>query len=129
MKHMVVAVSFVFLMALVSRAQTTEPSISPARIAARKELGALGVEYSGASFVKQASEGDTIAVKLFLEAGMNPDVTDKDGYTALAKSAGSGFRETVQLLIAAGAKVDVKGPSGDTPLIAGDTPLIVAAQN
>src|SRR6185295_4176369 len=54
--------------------QSETPEIAPARAAARKELGQLLVPYSAESFVKQAGEGDSIAVRLFLAAGMNPNV-------------------------------------------------------
>ncbi len=37
---------------------------------ARKELGKMNVEYSSASFMKSIMNGDTVAAKLFVEAGM-----------------------------------------------------------
>src|SRR6185295_17623927 len=49
--------------------QVRQPPIAPSREAARDKLGMLRVEYSAESFVKQAAEGDTIAIKTFLAAG------------------------------------------------------------
>ncbi len=40
---------------------------------ARRELGAMNVEYSPEAFLKSISNGDITAVRLFLEAGMNPN--------------------------------------------------------
>jgi ankyrin repeat protein len=61
------------------------------------------VDYSVDSFLKQAAEGDTIAVKTFLLAGMNINARDGAGFTALIKAAQAGQAETAQSLLAAGA--------------------------
>src|SRR5437016_5913432 len=97
------------LVAPLSLAQSNPPVISSERQAARKELGQLYVEYSADSFVKQAAEGDTIAVKLFLAAGMNPNARSKEGQVALVNAAASGQLETVQVLLAGGVDVNIKG--------------------
>jgi ankyrin repeat protein len=97
-------------------AQTTALQIDPSRIAARKELGQLGVEYSRDSFIKVAREGDTIAVQLLIQAGMPPDVMDKDGMTALAAAAFANQTETVRALIAGGAGVETRTKVGFTAL-------------
>lgn len=57
MKYMVCVAACMFLSSGISFAQSSEPSISAARVAARKEFGALGLEYNRESFVKQAAEG------------------------------------------------------------------------
>jgi ankyrin repeat protein len=108
-----------------SQTRTEEPVISGEREAARKELGALGVQYSKDSLVKQASEGDTIGVRLLLIAGIAPDVQDKDGLTALSAAAAGGYRETAQALLAHGANVDFR--NGWNMLLS--TPLVQAAGN
>jgi ankyrin repeat protein len=63
----------------------------------------LQVPYSADSFVKQAGEGDTIAIKTFLAAGMNVNARNEKGFTALIKATEMGHTETVQSLLAAGA--------------------------
>jgi ankyrin repeat protein/beta-lactamase regulating signal transducer with metallopeptidase domain len=92
--------------------QVAQPTISAAREAAREKLGQLRVEYSADSFVKQAAEGDTIAVKLFLVAGMNINARDQEGFTALSKAAKMRQTETVQSLLAAGADPNLRAGSG-----------------
>jgi ankyrin repeat protein/beta-lactamase regulating signal transducer with metallopeptidase domain len=92
--------------------RVTQPPIASSREAARDKLGMLRVEYSAESFVKQAAEGDTIAIKTFLAAGMNINARNETGYTALMKAAEAGHTETVQSLLAAGANPDLTRSGG-----------------
>jgi ankyrin repeat protein/beta-lactamase regulating signal transducer with metallopeptidase domain len=101
--------------------KVTQPPIAPSREAARDRLGMMRVEYSAESFVKQAAEGDTIAVKTFLAAGMNINARNETGYTALMKAAEAGQTETVQSLLAAGADPNLTRSAG--------TALSLAASN
>jgi ankyrin repeat protein/beta-lactamase regulating signal transducer with metallopeptidase domain len=89
--------------------RVTQPTIAASREAARDKLGMLRVEYSAESFVKQAAEGDTIAIKTFLAAGMNINARNEQGVTALMKAAAAGHTETVQSLMAAGANPNLRG--------------------
>ena len=41
---------------------------------ALQELGRMNVEYTETNFLANARDGNTVAVKLFLEAGMNTGV-------------------------------------------------------
>ena len=41
---------------------------------ARKELVQLGIEYSGEEFLNTIRNHDVVAVKLFIKAGMNPNI-------------------------------------------------------
>jgi ankyrin repeat protein len=93
-----------------------QPSIAASREAAREKLGRLRVDYSAESFVKQAAEGDTIAVKTFLAAGMDINARGESNYTALIKAAEAKQVETVQALLSAGANPDLFGGSGFTAL-------------
>ena len=102
--------------ALAPAQKVTQPTIAASREAARDRLGLMQVEYSAESFVKQAAEGDTIAVKTFLAAGMNINVRS-EGYTALMKAADAGQTETVQALLAAGADPDLTSVQGSSPLV------------
>lgn len=117
MKYVTSIAACVLCLSGVSFAQSSKPAISPARITARERFGALGLQYSRESFLKQASEGDAIGVKVFLDAGMDPDVTNNDRDTALILAATDGSLETVQVLVKGGATVEKTGHEGDSPLI------------
>jgi ankyrin repeat protein len=93
--------------------QVTQPPIAASRQAAREKLGLLRVDYSADSFVKQAAEGDTIAVKTFLDAGMEIDSRDAAGFTALMKAAQMRKTETAQSLLAAGANPNITVTTGE----------------
>jgi len=80
------------------------------------ELRKLGVTYTADAFVECAKNGDIVAMKLFVEAGMKPDTPDKHGVTALMWTANSGHTEVVQALLDKGADVNVKNNSGVTTL-------------
>ncbi|HEX4999201.1 MAG TPA: ankyrin repeat domain-containing protein [Terriglobia bacterium] len=106
--------------AAVPPVQVPAPAITASREAAREKLGQLRVDYSADAFIKQAGEGDTIAVRTFLEAGMDVDQRDTDGFTALIKAAQMGRTETVQFLIAAGANPNLgSAKTQSSPLMHG----------
>jgi ankyrin repeat protein len=50
---------------------------------AKTELRNMNIAYSESEFLYRAEAGDTTAVSLFLDAGMNPNTKDKYGWTAL----------------------------------------------
>ena len=72
---------------------------------ARMDLERGNVPYYGDAFVRKSGEGDAEAVKLFLDAGMDPNATDKNGETALVAASRSGRQETVELLLSHGADI------------------------
>lgn len=82
---------------------------------ARKKLGEMGLEYSEEAFIKSASNGDTIALELFLTAGMDVNKRDENGMTALIAATEKGRTEIIQLLIDKGADILIPY-SGKTPL-------------
>lgn len=49
---------------------------------ARKQLGQMNVQYSEDSFIESAAHGDTVAVDLFLVAGINPNARHSKGKLA-----------------------------------------------
>lgn len=57
-----------------------------------------------------------------VDKGVDPEISDKSGDTALGLAARLGFTEGVRALLAGGAKVDGKNGRGETP-------LIIAVQN
>jgi len=68
---------------------------------ARKDLKAMGLEYTGQDFAKAAGNGDMTAVQLFLDAGMD---VNTGGGAALGLAAGRGQTKMVQFLLSKGAK-------------------------
>ncbi|TCV84484.1 MULTISPECIES: ankyrin repeat domain-containing protein [Methylomonas] len=91
----------VVLALVVSCLFQTEASFAADAAAARKELQQMGIEYTEAQFATSAGAGDTLAVKLFLDAGMD---VNAGGSAALGLAAGRGQLEMVKLLLANGAK-------------------------
>jgi len=70
-------------------------------VQARKEITAMGSQYSGPNFAKAAGNGDMTAVQLFLDAGMD---VNEGGGAALGLAAGRGKTEMVKFLLSKGAK-------------------------
>jgi uncharacterized protein len=70
-------------------------------VQARKDLKAMGVEYTGEDFAKVAGNGDMTAVQLFLDAGMD---VNAGGSAAIGVAAGRGQTKMVQFLLSKGAK-------------------------
>jgi ankyrin repeat protein len=94
----------------------TEPARPPAVKAARAELAKAGVAYNEESFRASAAAGKTAVVKLFLDAGMNPDVPDTNGGTALMDASEKGQTEIVKILLAAKADPSATAPRQEPPL-------------
>ncbi len=69
--------------------------------AARAELKKTGVEYTEQQFASSAGAGDMVAVKLFLDGGMD---VNAGGSAALGVAAGRGKLEMVKFLLSKGAK-------------------------
>lgn len=79
---------------------------------ARNQLAKLSLTYSAEGFVERADEGDTLAVSLYLAAGMDPNISavlpDQPAATALMNAAENGDVAMVKLLLAARADVNKK---------------------
>ncbi|MDP7048019.1 MAG: ankyrin repeat domain-containing protein [Verrucomicrobiota bacterium] len=63
-----------------------------------------------------ATRGNTELIKQLLADGMDVDVTDKEGLTALYRAAHNDRKETVSLLLSQGANVNIRDKFGNTPL-------------
>jgi uncharacterized protein len=70
-------------------------------VQARKDIKAMGSEYTEQDFAKAAGNGDMVAVQLFLDAGMD---VNSGGGAALGLAAGRGQMKMVQFLLSKGAK-------------------------
>ncbi len=90
--------------------------------AARLELQKRGIPFSSDCFVKCVEKHNEDVVRLFIEAGIDVNAPNSEGFTALMKAAHIGFLPMVSLLASCrGADVNRKG-------LAGWTPLMMAAQ-
>src|SRR5712692_316995 len=95
-------------------------SASPAAKGAmtvREQLEHQGIPYNRDVFLREAANGNTAVVELFLAAGMDPNVRNLAHETALWKAAEHGHLDTVQVLLAKGADVNAKDGWGITPLM------------
>lgn len=86
---------------------------------ARKELVKLGKDYSPDVFAKCIENGDKMAVKLFLDSGIDVNQPGPDGSTALMTATMKGDADLVQVLLAKGANVNAKTDKGQAPLDVG----------
>ena len=78
-----------------NNAMATDP------VQARKDIAAMGSEYTGPNFAKAAGNGDMTAVQLFLDAGMD---VNEGGGAAIGLAAGRGKTAMVKFLLSKGAK-------------------------
>ena len=72
---------------------------------AKDELAKKDIAFTEEAFLREAWKGDTGTVKLFLQAGMDPNSIDQKGNTALIVAAKEGRQEVVGLLLEHGADI------------------------
>ena len=72
----------------------------------REALQKLGVVWDDEAFLSHAKEGDPAVLELFLKGGMDLEVRDSAGATALMYAALNGHVEATSLLIEMGADVN-----------------------
>jgi ankyrin repeat protein len=82
-----------------------------------QELLRLNLKVESDDFVRSAEQGDTKAVPLFFEAGIDINARNSGGYTALMAAAKNGHAEIVNKLLEQKANVDVQGFNGLTALM------------
>lgn len=68
-------------------------------------------------FIERARQGNTNEIKRLLAGGMDPNVKDGEGKSALRWAAKKGHPETVKVLLEGGADVDAVDNDGRTALI------------
>lgn len=84
------------------------------RMEARLRLAQMSLAFTSDTFFGSVKKGDTDAVKLFLAAGMDPNVKDKDGDTGLTHAVRKGHRPIIDVLLKAKANVNEKNNWGWT---------------
>jgi ankyrin repeat protein len=84
----------------------------------RQVLVDLNIPYTTDAWFTQAAAGDEVAVKAFLAAGMDPNVRNAEGDTALMSAAAAGNGDVVEMLLSEGAQINVTNARGMTPLAA-----------
>lgn len=83
---------------------------------ARIKLTQMNITYSEDSFFNKVQEGDVLAVKLFLQAGMDPNLKNKFGLTPLIVAARAGRLKVLKLLVDNGADLHIKLENGNDAL-------------
>jgi len=82
-----------------------------------QELERLNLKVQSDDFVRSAEQGDTKALPLFFEAGVDINARNSGGYTALMAAAKNGQTEIVTKLLEQKANLDVQGYNGLTALM------------
>ena len=85
---------------------------------ARERVHAAGYAYSIDDFLRAAAEGREAVVLDYLEAGMQPDVMDAAGQTAVDRAAAAGQGHIARLLLSRKAKPWKKEETSGASLIA-----------
>ena len=84
---------------------------------AMKTLELHGAHFNPGAFFRAVEQGNPTLVDLFIRAGMNVNVSDAEGNHLLMLALRSGFTIIANILLKAGAHVDVRDKLGFTPLL------------
>jgi len=112
------------LLVLMVATRPSQRALSNTRRATREndyageQLANWDVSHTEDAFVSSAARGDAVTVELILASGLSPNVTNRDGFTALMWSAGQGHMLVVETLLARGAHVNALSKDGTTALMA-----------
>ena len=82
----------------------------------RVELERLGCSFSPQGFLKAIENDNAEAIHVFLSSGIDLEVKDERGWTALMIAAANGQEKLTELLIHSGARLAAKDVNGFTPL-------------
>lgn len=76
-------------------------------------------------FLAYARAGDVQKVQMAIEEGVDLNVTDEEGNTALMLAAGPGHDEVVELLLSSGADIEARNRAGETALMRANSDKVV----
>jgi ankyrin repeat protein len=93
------------------------PRAQPTPVDPRKELDRLRLPYDAATFAGQAQRGNEETVKLFLDAGIDPNAQVAEGRTALMAASAAGRVDVVRTLLDKGAQADLQDRALSTALM------------
>ena len=82
-----------------------------------QELEKLNVRFTPDDFVRSAENGDTKAVQLFFDAGIDCNALSSAGLTALMAASKNGRFDVVKKLLDQKVKIDAQGKDGVTALM------------
>jgi ankyrin repeat protein len=80
------------------------------------KLAERNIEYTPEKYLESAAKGNLLALNLFLEAGMDINIKDAYGGTALRYASYNGHVDAVKMLIDKSADINVQDTDGFTPL-------------
>jgi ankyrin repeat protein len=77
---------------------------TPSPDKARQELARLHKQFSTDEFVKSASDGDSFAIRLFIQAGIDVNAESRDRSTVVGSAVVGRQPDVLRVLLKAGAK-------------------------
>ncbi|HEU4387972.1 MAG TPA: ankyrin repeat domain-containing protein [Blastocatellia bacterium] len=84
---------------------------------ARFELAQMNIPYTETDFIESARQGNSTAVGLFIDAGINLEARDRVGQTALMSATLANQLETINVLLAKRADPNAKDKYAGTALM------------
>ncbi|AWX53659.1 ankyrin repeat domain-containing protein [Brevibacillus brevis] len=97
---------------------TSSNDLNKNNVDAKSEVYALSLELNSDSFLQQIEENNNATVALFLKAGIDPNLPNKEGEIPIVKAALNGNVAIVNLLINANASINLPNSNGTTALMA-----------
>ncbi len=82
----------------------------------RKEIEQMGYQLTPQGFLQASEAGNTRAINIFINSGVNLEARDERNWTPLMISSFNGKEAVAFLLIQSGAKIDAQDNNGYSPL-------------
>jgi ankyrin repeat protein len=114
--HRLTAILYLFQFPVIVLIATLLCGCGNSQESARKELAKLGKDYNTAVFVNCIRDGDKLAVRLFIESGVDVNQPDRNGFTPLMIASWNGNADAAKLLLKNGANSNAAMADGRTAL-------------